>query len=272
MTTSNETVVRSYFDTIPSGELDDLASLVAEDASRHFPLSDPIVGPGAIRQFYEGVFNIYSKRSDRVSRLFLSQDESVAAEIHFGGRTSAGKEGTCDAVDLFTLAEGNIQKLQIFCDSPGVMKMLETLPILFDAGLSKNGLTHNMDVLGINPQERDGKWQPDPPIHDDQAVVIHVKDKGLVNLTGCGHAGVINTVRHVQEVSGVKKVCAVIGGFHLSGALFDPIVPPTLAPFKQLNLAVVVPAHCAGWKATHTITPQMPEAFVQNSLGTRFVV
>jgi len=126
--------------------------------------------------------------------------------------------------------------------------------------------------LPIHHALRDGKWQPDPLIHDDQAVVVHVKDKGLVILTGCGHAGVINTIRHAQEVSGVKKVHAVIGGFHLSGALFDPIVPPTIAALQQLTLALVVPAHCTGWKATHTIAQQMPEAFVQNSVGTRFVV
>lgn len=118
----------------------------------------------------------------------------------------------------------------------------------------------------------DGKWQPDPLIHDDQAVVIHVRDKGLVILTGCGHAGVINTIRHAQEVTGIKKVYAVIGGFHLSGALFDPIVPPTISALKELGPALVVPAHCTGWKATHTIAQQMPEAFVQNSVGTRFVI
>jgi len=128
VTTSNQAVVRSYFDAIHSGELDNLASLFAEDASLHFPLSEPIVGRGAIRQFYEGVFNFYSKRSDHVSRLFFSEDGSVAAEIHFDGTTSTGKEVTFDAVDLFTVAQGKIQKLQIFYDSAKVMKMLGTLP------------------------------------------------------------------------------------------------------------------------------------------------
>jgi 7,8-dihydropterin-6-yl-methyl-4-(beta-D-ribofuranosyl)aminobenzene 5'-phosphate synthase len=116
------------------------------------------------------------------------------------------------------------------------------------------------------------EWQKDPYIHDDQAVVVHVKGKGLVVLTGCGHAGAINTIRHAQELTGIETVHAVIGGFHLSGALFEPIIPPTVAALKELNPELIVPAHCTGWKAVHAIARELPQAFVQNSVGTRFVL
>ena len=116
------------------------------------------------------------------------------------------------------------------------------------------------------------QWQQDPSIHDDQAVVLHVKDKGLVILTGCGHAGAINTIRYAQELTGVQKVYAVIGGLHLTGALFERIIPPTIAALKELNPALIVPAHCTGWKATHAIARELPEAFVPNSVGTRFML
>ncbi|MGE0680407.1 MAG: MBL fold metallo-hydrolase [Candidatus Binatia bacterium] len=116
------------------------------------------------------------------------------------------------------------------------------------------------------------EWQKDPYIHDDQAIVVNVKDKGLVVLTGCGHAGAINTIRQAQELTGVQKVHAVIGGFHLSGMLFEPIIAPTVAALKELNPALIVPAHCTGWKAVHTIARELPQAFVQNSVGTRFVL
>jgi 7,8-dihydropterin-6-yl-methyl-4-(beta-D-ribofuranosyl)aminobenzene 5'-phosphate synthase len=119
---------------------------------------------------------------------------------------------------------------------------------------------------------RNDEWQKDPSIHDDQAVVVNVKDKGLVVLTGCGHAGAINTIRQAQELTGVQKVYAVIGGFHLSGLLFEPIIAPTVAALKELNLELVVPAHCTGWKAVHAIARELPQAFVQNSVGTRFVL
>lgn len=119
---------------------------------------------------------------------------------------------------------------------------------------------------------RDDRWQQDPYLHDDQAVVVHLRGKGLVILTGCGHAGAINTIRHAQALTGVQQVYAVIGGFHLSGALFEPIIPPTVAALQALQPALVVPAHCTGWKAVHAIARTLPHAFVQNSVGTRFVL
>ena len=118
----------------------------------------------------------------------------------------------------------------------------------------------------------DGRWQPDPWIHDDQAIVIHVKEKGLVVLTGCGHAGVINTLKYAQGLTGVKKVHAVIGGFHLTGPTFEPIIVPTIQALKAFNPSVIVPEHCTGWRAMHTIAQEFPAAFVPNSVGTTLVI
>lgn len=114
----------------------------------------------------------------------------------------------------------------------------------------------------------DGEWRPDPWIHDDQAVVLHLRGKGLVVLTGCGHAGVINTLRQARQLTGVEDVHAVIGGFHLTGAIFEPIIAPTVAALKQLNPAVLVPQHCTGWKAQVTLARELPEAYTPNSVGT----
>ena len=69
----------------------------------------------------------------------------------------------------------------------------------------------------------DGKWQPDPWIHDDQAIVMNVRYKGLVVLTGCGHAGLINTLQHARNATGIKEIYAVLGGFHLTGKIFEPV-------------------------------------------------
>lgn len=118
----------------------------------------------------------------------------------------------------------------------------------------------------------DGEWQPDPWIHDDQAIVINVRDKGLVVLTGCGHAGVINTLNRARELTGVNQIHAVIGGFHLTGPIFEPIIQPTIAALKEFNPSVIVPQHCTGWKATHLIAHEFPEAFVPNSVGTTMVI
>ena len=64
----------------------------------------------------------------------------------------------------------------------------------------------------------DGRWEPDP-IRDDQALVINVKDKGLVVISGCAHAGIINTVEYARKITGIDHVHAVLGGFHLTGPL-----------------------------------------------------
>lgn len=118
----------------------------------------------------------------------------------------------------------------------------------------------------------DGKWQPDPWIHDDQAVILNVKDKGLVVLTGCGHAGVVNTLKHARDLTGVNQIHAVIGGFHLTGPVFEPIIAPTVQALKEFNPGVIVPQHCTGWRATHLIAQEFPNAFVPNSVGTTMVI
>lgn len=124
--------------------------------------------------------------------------------------------------------------------------------------------------FAIHEARRNGSWEPDPFILDDQALIANVAGKGLVVLTGCGHAGVINTCRYAQRLTGVDALHAVIGGFHLNGPLFEPIIGDTLDAFERLDPDVIVPAHCTGWKATHAIAQRFPDGFIQNSVGTAF--
>jgi 7,8-dihydropterin-6-yl-methyl-4-(beta-D-ribofuranosyl)aminobenzene 5'-phosphate synthase len=117
---------------------------------------------------------------------------------------------------------------------------------------------------------RGSGWEPDPLILDDQALVAHVAGRGLVVLTGCGHAGLINICRYAQRLTGLGKLYAVIGGFHLNGPLFEPIITDTVDALEQLAPEVIIPAHCTGWKATHAIARRLPGAFIQSSVGTTF--
>jgi 7,8-dihydropterin-6-yl-methyl-4-(beta-D-ribofuranosyl)aminobenzene 5'-phosphate synthase len=118
--------------------------------------------------------------------------------------------------------------------------------------------------------ERPGGWERDPLILDDQAIVAEVRGRGLVVLTGCGHAGLINTLHHVQRLTGEDHFHAVIGGFHLSGRYFEPIIAPTCDALAAIAPDYVVPTHCTGWRAIHAIAARFPDAFIQNSVGTRF--
>jgi len=119
--------------------------------------------------------------------------------------------------------------------------------------------------------ERNGKIEPDP-ILDDQAIVIHVKGKGLVVVSGCGHAGIINTIYHGRNITKIDKVYAVLGGFHLSGPLFQPIVGRTVEELKKIDPEIIVPMHCTGWYAINEIAKEMPGRFVLNSVGTRLIL
>jgi len=123
----------------------------------------------------------------------------------------------------------------------------------------------------IHQAHRDGAWVPDPLILDDQALIANVAGKGLVVLTGCGHAGIVNICRYAQRLTGEPKLHAVLGGFHLNGPLFEPVIPPTLDAFEQLAPDVIVPAHCTGWRAVHAIAARFPQQFIQNSVGTTFM-
>ena len=117
---------------------------------------------------------------------------------------------------------------------------------------------------------RDGAWHPDSLVLDDQALVADLRGRGLVVLTGCGHAGVVNTLLYVKTLTGRERLHAVVGGFHLSGPRFEPLIGPTCDAFAELAPDYLVPAHCTGWKATHALAARFPDAFLQNSVGTRF--
>jgi 7,8-dihydropterin-6-yl-methyl-4-(beta-D-ribofuranosyl)aminobenzene 5'-phosphate synthase len=99
--------------------------------------------------------------------------------------------------------------------------------------------------------------------------VVHVQDKGLVVMTGCGHAGIVNIVRYAQKLSGVNKVYAILGGFHLNGPAFEPLLAQTCDALAAFAPRVIVPTHCTGFRAIHRLATQLPVAF-QSSVGTRF--
>lgn len=117
----------------------------------------------------------------------------------------------------------------------------------------------------------DGKIEADPLIKDDQAIILSVKDKGLVIITGCGHAGIINTLNYAKDLTGEDRIYAVLGGMHLSGGLFEPIIPRTIEELERLKPKFVVPCHCSGLKAVSEIARKMPDAFIQNSVGTNYI-
>jgi 7,8-dihydropterin-6-yl-methyl-4-(beta-D-ribofuranosyl)aminobenzene 5'-phosphate synthase len=106
-------------------------------------------------------------------------------------------------------------------------------------------------------------------IEDDTSIVMNMKGKGLIILSGCAHSGIVNTVEYAREVTGIKKVHVVMGGFHLTGADFEPIISDTVNYFKEVKPDYIVPTHCTGRKAIAAFESTFPGRFILNMSGTK---
>jgi 7,8-dihydropterin-6-yl-methyl-4-(beta-D-ribofuranosyl)aminobenzene 5'-phosphate synthase len=114
-----------------------------------------------------------------------------------------------------------------------------------------------------------GELVPDT-FQGEHATAYHVKDRGLVVITSCGHAGVINSTRQIQKATGIEKVHAIVGGFHLAPAP-DEIVAKTVAAFKEINPDYIIPMHCTGLNTIIAVHREMPKKLVMPSTGTRVI-
>jgi 7,8-dihydropterin-6-yl-methyl-4-(beta-D-ribofuranosyl)aminobenzene 5'-phosphate synthase len=115
-----------------------------------------------------------------------------------------------------------------------------------------------------------GAYIPDDFDHEIATNYL-VKDKGLVVLTSCSHRGVINAIKQAQEVSGVKKIHAVIGGFHIVPPLGDDYIRQTIEAFKEINPDYLIPAHCTGDRFYDLARMEMPDKVIHSAVGTRFI-
>jgi 7,8-dihydropterin-6-yl-methyl-4-(beta-D-ribofuranosyl)aminobenzene 5'-phosphate synthase len=116
--------------------------------------------------------------------------------------------------------------------------------------------------------ERDGVVQPDTFI-GEQTLIAHVRGRGLVVVTSCSHRGIVGICRNAVRITGVPKIHAVIGGFHLSG-LSEERVTRVVDAFDELGLDHIVPQHCTGIEAIAAIHHRMPRQVVLSSVGTTF--
>jgi 7,8-dihydropterin-6-yl-methyl-4-(beta-D-ribofuranosyl)aminobenzene 5'-phosphate synthase len=106
-------------------------------------------------------------------------------------------------------------------------------------------------------------------IRGEQALFFNVKGKGLVVLSGCAHAGIVNTVKYVQKVSGTEKIHAVMGGFHLINTKAE-VIQNTVADIKAMKPDYIIPTHCTGFEAVVAFSREMPNEFILNTAGTQY--
>lgn len=147
----------------------------------------------------------------------------------------------------------------------------EPLPLLGDTVLFLGEIPRETNFekgFPIAHYEQDGRELWDP-IEDDTSIVMNLRGKGLVILSGCAHAGIVNTVLYARKVTGVEKVHAVMGGYHLSGPLFEGIIGRTVEELEKIAPDYVIPCHCTGRKAIMEMEKAMPGRFILNMSGTR---
>jgi 7,8-dihydropterin-6-yl-methyl-4-(beta-D-ribofuranosyl)aminobenzene 5'-phosphate synthase len=175
------------------------------------------------------------------------------------------RPGTDDAIDIGQLKKEDIEAV-------GLKVVDANAPVQIIPGAYLTGKIPRVTAYEkINPRllcKRGDKIEPDD-FQGENALFFKLKGKGLVVLSGCAHRGIVNTVKQAQKVSGVDKLVAVMGGFHLIGAKPE-VIEQTIADVKALKPDHVVPTHCTGFEAIVAFSKAMPKEFFLNTAGTKY--
>lgn len=209
---------------------------------------------------FTGAVNILKQNQSRIP----AGTPFYVGEEAFSRRYSL-RPGTTEAADLGQLQRSDLEALGL-----KVVEVKSTTQIIPGAFFTGN-IQRTTTYEKVPPTfliKRGEKPEPDD-FRGEQALFFNVKGKGLVVLSGCAHAGMVNTVRQAQKVSGTEKVHAIMGGFHLINAKAER-VQSTIADIKAMKPDHIVPAHCTGFEALVAFSKEMPDAFTLNTAGTKY--
>jgi len=145
-------------------------------------------------------------------------------------------------------------------------------PLMIADGVLLSGEMHEQELFEPIPDnlkvERAGAVVPDSFL-GEQTLMVNLKGRGLVIVTSCSHRGIVGICRHAARITGVPKVHAVIGGFHLSG-LKEERVTRVVDAFRDLEVDWIVPQHCTGLEAMASMMHRLPQEMVPSSVGSTF--
>jgi 7,8-dihydropterin-6-yl-methyl-4-(beta-D-ribofuranosyl)aminobenzene 5'-phosphate synthase len=192
------------------------------------------------------------------------------------GRAGQGELSDFGVLDRRDIARQNVKL--VLCESPVVIGGQAFTTGKIKRSSIEKVLPNTMvefklkDGAGCNashylPAEMEGKIVPDEHIHE-HATCFNLKDKGLIVISSCGHVGIVNSVRQAMEVSGVEKIHAIMGGFHLGPAPADYLAQ-VVSEIGKLNPDVVIPMHCSGLNFTQEAQRQMPGKVLATTTGAR---
>lgn len=173
--------------------------------------------------------------------------------------------GAADMTDLGQLRKEDIETLGL--NVIEVRTPTEIIPGVYMTGTIER-VTSYEKVPPSLLIERDNTIEPDD-FRGEQALFFTIKGKGLVVLSGCAHAGIVNTVTHAQKIAAADTVHAVMGGFHLINAAPE-VIQKTVADIRAMKPAHVIPTHCSGFEAISAFAGEMPAEFNLNTAGTRY--
>ncbi|MDP1866779.1 MAG: MBL fold metallo-hydrolase [Bradyrhizobium sp.] len=112
-------------------------------------------------------------------------------------------------------------------------------------------------------------WEPDELLMDERWLAVNIAGKGLVVLSACSHAGIVNVCRHARATFPDIPIHAVMGGLHLSGPN-EAIIPQTVGGLKEFDIKTIAAGHCTGWRAMTALAKEFPDALAPTAVGKQF--
>jgi len=209
---------------------------------------------------------IHSRRSDVIVNLYTHPDAFLRRWLILPD----GKRAKMPILD-----EKQLQQLGVNIQKNSGVRLLPTYdsPFLLITGEipRETSFEKGFPFHYAEESDSDTSLRLDPLVKDDQALVVNIKNKGLVILTACGHSGIVNTINYAKKITGINKIHAIVGGFHLpAGGIYEDAIEPTLEELVKNEIDYIIPCHCTGWKATNRIIATFGEKFIPTGVGTTF--
>jgi 7,8-dihydropterin-6-yl-methyl-4-(beta-D-ribofuranosyl)aminobenzene 5'-phosphate synthase len=182
-------------------------------------------------------------------------------------KAPGGGHASWGALDRTLLTAQNVAP--VCCDTPHALAGgFTTGYIARETFETISGGTMVEDFEHFSEQERGGKLVLDEH-PDEHGTCYIVRDRGLVVISSCGHVGLINTIRSAMATSGIDRLHAAVGGFHLGTAPQD-YIDHVVTELEAFAPDVVIPMHCSGRPFIETMRARMPDQLVTSNVGSRF--
>lgn len=147
-------------------------------------------------------------------------------------------------------------------------------PVMIMPGIMTTGEVprrNDFEKVGIALKTIENRNILDDIMLDDISLIANIKDIGLVIITGCSHAGIVNIVNYAKEIAGVSDIQAIIGGLHLVDAT-DDVINRTVKELDTMNMSWISAGHCTGFKAQAALYRTFGERFSPLHTGMKFTV